>query len=521
MLVDTRTALPRTIFDTMSASGDSERLLDVRHPIAEVWKQAWPTVLTMTSYTVMQFVDTLMVARIGHVEVAAQGNGGIWSFAIICFGFGLLSVVNTFVAQHVGAGRAGDAARYGWAAMWIGMVFWAVVLLPWAIALAWIFPYMGHDPALVELELEYAQILLLGGCFLLSAKGLNNWFFGYQRPRVVTIAAIAGNIVNVCANYVLIFGENGVPELALPGVPGMPALGLYGAAWGTVLGTAVELAIPLAFFLGPRINAEIQSRSAWKPDLAAVRSIFRIGWPAGLQIGNEVLCWAFFMTVLVGYFGEDDMSAGWAVMRYLHFSFMPAVGFSVATTSLVGKWIGANRFDLAVSRTRVALLMAVAYMTLCGVLFVIFRYPLISIFIGENVEPEVAAEILRVGGALMICGALFQTMDAVGIVYTGALRGAGDTIWPGFANVVLSWVLLIGGGALLVRLAPELGSVGPWLGALAFIVVYGGVIAWRFERGRWRSIDLLKKSSRSTSGPQGALPGGETRGSVEPIGPED
>ena len=49
-----------------------------RGAIAEVWTQAWPTVVTMTSYTAMQFVDSLMVAQIGPLEVAAQGNGGIW-----------------------------------------------------------------------------------------------------------------------------------------------------------------------------------------------------------------------------------------------------------------------------------------------------------------------------------------------------------------------------------------------------------------------------------------------------------
>ena len=98
----------------------------------------------MTSYTVMQFVDTLMVARVGYLEVAAQGNGGVWSFALVCFGFGLLMVVNTFVAQNLGAGRAHDAAKYGWAGIWLGLLVWLLVLLPWAIGLGWIFPAMGR-----------------------------------------------------------------------------------------------------------------------------------------------------------------------------------------------------------------------------------------------------------------------------------------------------------------------------------------------------------------------------------------
>jgi MATE family multidrug resistance protein len=232
--------------------------------------------------------------------------------------------------------------------------------------------------------------------------------------------------------------------------------------------------------------------------------------PPGIQFGTEIVCWALFMTVLVGSFGEDDMAAGWAVMRYMHFSFMPAVGFSVATTSLVGKWIGAGRPDLAVSRTRVGLALAVSYMSVCAIVFIIFRHQLISVFVSESVDAHEAAEIIRIGGLLMLCGAFFQTVDAVGILYTGALRGAGDTLWPGIVQVVLVWVVMIGGGALLTKWAPGLESVGPWLAAMVYLLILGVFMGVRFERGRWRQIDLLGLYSRGLeSAPLGPAPPSE------------
>ena len=60
-------------------------------PVAEVWAVAWPTVLTMTSYTIMQFVDSLMVGQVGPLQVAAQGNGGIWAFVPLAMIFGFLN----------------------------------------------------------------------------------------------------------------------------------------------------------------------------------------------------------------------------------------------------------------------------------------------------------------------------------------------------------------------------------------------------------------------------------------------
>ena len=73
------------------------------HALGEVWSIAWPTVLTMTSYTVMQFMDGLMVAQVDPLAVAAQGNGGIWSFTPIAFAFGFLTVFNSYVSQNLGA----------------------------------------------------------------------------------------------------------------------------------------------------------------------------------------------------------------------------------------------------------------------------------------------------------------------------------------------------------------------------------------------------------------------------------
>jgi MATE family multidrug resistance protein len=475
-------------------------------PLREVWSIAWPTVMTMTSYTVMQFVDKLMVGQVGPLEVAAQGNGGIWAFTPIAVAMGFLTVVNTFVSQNLGAGRPRETAKYAWAAMWIVLVAWVAILLPYAWSLPWLFARL-HDPAtiveldrLVRLESTYGRILLLGGVLTLTARGWHHFFFGLHRPKVVTVAAVVGNAVNIGANYVLIFGEQGIPALGLPGVPGVPALGLTGAAIGTVIGSAVEVLIPLVVFLGPRLHAELGTRTAWRPDARAIRDLARIGWPGAVQFGNEIVCWSIFMTVLVGRFGEDHMTAGWVALGYMHLSFMPAVGFSVAVTSLVGRYIGAGRPDTAVARARLGLAMAMAYMTVCAAIFWLFGAELVGVFVGgADLDDARALHIVDIGARLMICAAVFQTVDAFGITYTGALRGAGDTVWPGIVTMVYSWLFIVAGGWLMAERYPQLESIGPWIGAAVYIFVFGITMAVRFESGRWRSIRLLDPVRREAA----------------------
>ena len=185
------------------------------------------------------------------------------------------------------------------------------------------------------------------------------------------------------------------------------------------------------------------------------------------------------------------MWAGWVALKYMHLGFMPAMGISVAVNSLVGKYIGAGKPDTGVARARLGLAMAVLYMTICGVLFYIFRHPMVAFFVGGDVSPEDRVRIIEIGGKIMICAAVFQTFDAFGIVYTGALRGAGDTLWPSGAAIVYSWLFIVAGGWLLAIYVPEWESIGPWVGAAMFIFLFGLTMSLRFETGGWRKIKLL------------------------------
>ncbi len=466
-------------------------------PLREVWAVAWPTVLTMTSFTIMQFVDQLMVGQVGPTEIAAQGSGAIWAFVPLSFAMGMLSIVNTWVSQNVGAGNNDRTSIYGWMAIWMSLAIWVIVLIPWAFALPWFFSLVHPDASaeLLQMETQYGQILMVGGFFTLGARGLHQFFFGTLRPMIVTLSAVAGNVVNIIVSYALVFGEQGIEHLGLPGVPGIAPMSVAGAAWGTVAGVFVELLIPMIVFLGREFNDTYATRANWRPRWFAAKDIMRLGWPGALQWGNEIICWSIFMTVLVGRFGEESLAAGWICLSWMRLSFMPANGFSVAAKSLTGRYIGAGEPDVAASRARLAMWVTMAWMSVCAAGFIIFREEMIAMFVSGDAGPEEAARIIEVGAGLMFVVAFFQTVDALGIVYSGALSGAGDVVWPGVLTVIYAWGPLVLGGWLLAEYAPHLGAVGPWIAAAVYVAALGITMAWRFERGSWRSITLVERGS--------------------------
>ena len=91
----------------------------------------------------------------------------------------------------------------------------------------------------------------------------------------------------------------------------------------------------------------------------------------------------------------------------------------------------------------------------------------------------------------MVCAAVFQLFDAVGIVFMSALRGAGDTFWPMVIASTLAWVVVIGGGYAVAVFVPQWTSIGPWGAASLYVILVGVVMAARFEAGAWKRIHLV------------------------------
>lgn len=518
--------------------------LEREKPLLELFKIAAPSVATMSSYTVMQFVDKLMVSRIGPepVYVSAQSNAGILTWTLMTFAVGVTGVVSSFVSQNLGAGRAEKGSAYAWTSMWISLGYWMLVMLPAVILVPYLYQYAhGATPRLVELEVQYAQIAIAGGVFTLMAKGLHNYFFGLHRPGVVMVAVVAANMINVFVSMALVFGAEGFPLGAVPnhfgavfwpllqavvdaaawlaGLLGIEPMGIRGAAYGTVLANFFELLIPFLIFVGPGMARKYATRLAWRFSRVCFKDLLRVGWPAGLMFVNELICWSLLMIWLIPAGGRARAealgfdqtgidqagvvanTAGWITLQWMHLAFMPTVGISIATQAMVGKAIGARRLDIASARTWLCVKVAVGFMGVCAVCFVVFREQLMEVFINDATDPVTRAELLRLGGWLLVGAAVFQVSDALAIITSAALRGAGDTVWPGVLTVILSWTLIVGVGYALIQLFPEWGAIGPWIGASLYISALGLCLVWRFVGGKWKTLSLVRKDPETDPPP--------------------
>lgn len=440
-------------------------------PTVELLLLALPMIGQFSSYVVLQFTDTYMLALVGDVAATAAGNAGGLVWSVFALGFGTLLIVNTLVSQSFGRGDHRACGRFLWQGIWFSLTYGAMAQAALPIADR-MFLAFGHEPALAALEADYFRVCLFFCAAKLLAVTAGQFLLAVNRPGIVLAATLVGVGANIAGNYVLIFGKIG-----------FPAMGAAGAAWGTNFALIVELLMLAgAIALSPRIGREYNCGD-WRPRPREFWTMLRVGLPAGGSTVAEVLAWSLFTVWVIGLFGTVTMAAHTYAFRYMMVCFMPAVGIGSAVTALVGRYIGAGRPDMAARRAHLGFVMSATYMVSAGVLLTVFRHWLIARF---SVDPEV----IRIGGLIIVMMAIYQIFDAMYVVYNGALRGAGDTLVPAIVLAALVWVVGLGGGYLAAVAYPQYGVVAPWTVMTLYGALLGVFLMARFVGGRWKSIRL-------------------------------
>jgi len=439
-------------------------------------KLAAPMVVTNISFTVMQFVDRFMVSRLGTEALAAILPAGIISFVPVSFVIGVMTSVNTFVSQSLGRGKKRDCSNYCWQAIYMGLAYLLVVVAIMWPAAPWIFRTLGHEPAVVDLEVIYFRIMLYAQSLAVFIWASSQFFMGIHRPIITMWTALCAQVVNVAANYVLIFGKFG-----------FPAMGIAGAGWGTFIGIAVGAGMRMAMFLGGDINSNFASRGTFGVNLPKMRDLLKVGFPAGFGFMVNMAFWGIILFGLVGRFGKEALAATSAVFACMNVSFMPIIGLGTALTAAVGKSIGEGRKDVAIKQTSVCLRVALIYMGLVGFCFFIFRDDLMAFWSPDD------KEVISIGINIFIFAAIFQVFDAMLLTYYDALRGAGDTLWLAIVEALGATIIMGLGGFCMLKFFPELGALGPWIAATVKIIAVALANRWRFKSNKWMQIDLFKR----------------------------
>lgn len=435
----------------------------------EVWRLAYPIVITMASASLMGVVDTLFMGRVGTPQQGAVGLGAVVSWTCMSLFNGTITSTNTFVAQFYGAKNYGEIGRVVWQAFYFALAGYAVVaagLIPHTDALL---GAVGSSAEVTGYAVAYMDIRLGGAVFVFVNFCLVGFLRGVGDTRTPMKVVLGTNVLNVALTWALVFGELG-----------LPALGVRGAAAGTVASQAVATVIYLILFFR-RTYTRYGSRGPHPPSWSLLRRWLRVGLPTGvwwvLQMGGFTV-----FTVFVSTLGDEVLAGHQIVRQMMHLSFLPGVALSITATILVGQYIGAGDLEAAARAAKTSMKIAALIMGSISLTFVLLRHPIAALFSPDPAVQEVAAN-------LFFFVAVFQTVDAVGTVSSGAIRGAGDTRWPMLVSILMSWFVFVPSVLLLGGVA-GLGVYGAWSGATLHILVLAALMHGRFRRGKWKTMKI-------------------------------
>lgn len=446
---------------------------------AEVWRIAFPIVLTTASFTVMQFIDRVFLAWHSEVALRAALPAGMLALTFTMFFQSLAGYSATFVAQWHGAGDRRECASAAWQGIWMGLATWPLCLALVPLG-RWLLGHAGHDLAMLAAERSYYTILASAGGLFAISQALTGFFGGRGDTLTPLWANVAGNILNVVLDYALIFGHWGFPRL-----------GIAGAAWGTVLsGTLTAVWLSLQF--GGRRNRRAYAiLRVWQPRWRGLRDLCRFGVPGAVHAVLDIAAFALFL-VVVGGLPALDTAVNNIAFSVNNVAFMPLMGMSIAAQILVGQYQGARDSEAAVRAASRAMRLAWLYSGALSVAFLLFPRFFLGLFAHGDAGFSVA-ELMVKGRWLLAILAGWGMVDAMTIVLSGALKGAGDTRFVLLFALFVNWGLWIPGIFLLMRLFGSDALLPQWLYMLSNVLLMGFGFGWRFRSRRWCRIEMIHR----------------------------
>ncbi len=431
----------------------------------------WPVILSNLLTTTVQWVDLFMVARMGKETVAAVGLAAFITTLAWTVLMAIQIGTQILVAQAWGAGNREQIDHAVQIALALGVAAATAGALllgtPRSPILHAVFAAFDVEPAVLDIGVTYLGITFLalpGLAISLVAQAAMRAVSDTRTPLVLTGAA---NVLHIGFNYVLIFGKLG-----------FPALGVAGAAWGTVGARALEALAYLVLLYSGRYRLRLRI-SHLALDWPVIRTLLRLGAPTAGE--HAVLSGGFllYQRVITSY-GTEALAAYQIGVILLQAAMMPGFAFSIAATTLVGQWVGAedrDRAQLAMERCRDSALLM---MSSLGLVFFALAETFSRWVLADPSVVDKSTQFIRLL-------ALSQPFMAAHFVLTGALRGAGDV-----RSALSSAVLAMFGVRLplswLASFVFHWPLVVPFVAMLLEHAARAALMQWRWGSGRWRTI---------------------------------
>lgn len=418
----------------------------------------------------LHVTDTVMMGWYGVQELAAVVLGAGFFWVLFLLGSGFAYALMGRIAAALGAGDETQVRRDARMAIWLSMLA-GLCMLPVLWQSGAILRGLGQKPEIAAMTQEFLRVAMWGMVPALVVAVMRAYLSAFERTRVVLWVTLAAVCFNIVSNWLLIFGNLGLPQL-----------GLRGAALSSVMVQFLSAGILMLYAARQRELRRFDLFARfWRPDWEAFRLVFRLGMPIGLTSVFETSMFQA-SAVMMGWIGTVELAAHGIALELASLAFMIHMGVSNAATIRAGRARGAGDLRGLRDGAIAALVLSFSVGLLTVVAFLAMPKILIGLFLDRSAAE--AAQILAFGTLLLAVGGLFQLFDAGQVMALGLLRGVQDTRVPMIVAGCSYWLVGIPVSYLLA-FGLGFGGVGLWAGLAAGLACSASILTLRFWRGPW------------------------------------
>ncbi len=429
---------------------------------------AWPVMIGQLGHVMVGLADSIMIGQLGTIPLAASAFANSIFVIPMVFGMGMAFGLTTPIANADGEGRPDKAGHFLRHGLLINLITAAVIFLS-VIIFSQFTHLLGQEAKVEQLANPYLLIISSSIFPLILFLTYKQFAEGLSYTRMAMVISIGANLLNIFFNYLLIYGNWG-----------LPALGLNGAGYATLVARVLmAIFMYLYIFRGKRFNKYLSQYANITWNKNYFKDILKVGIPSGTQYIFEISAFAV-AAVIVGQISAEALAAHQIAISLAALSYMMASGLGAAATVRVANQLGKKDIRTMRNAGRVSFVMALLFMAVCGLIFLI----------GKNYFPAFYTDdtyVMGIASQLLIVAVFFQLSDGTQVVALGALRGMSEVKIPTIITFVAYW----GFGLLpayIMGIKYEMGPLGVWYGLALGLTVAATLLYWRFE---WKSKKLM------------------------------
>lgn len=456
----------------MSVFAAEDSVISITQSLKKLFSIAGPLIGARLTNTLVTFVTMLMVARLGHAQLAASALAFSIYVFLLMVASGIIYSTGVLISEEYGAKRYPLVGHVVRRSLLLGsLLSIPVMVIMWLIGP--ILSFFGQQANLIPLVSDFLRALSIGVLPWMWYTTLIQYSVSVARGRLAIIASLVSLPLAIIMAYGLVLGHFGLPRLGLLGL-GLAYAFTYWVLFLVLMAYAV-------------LSQHFERFELFKPlrimkQKHYLKLLFRVGWPIGMQFAIELAIF-FVITILMGLFGEVALASQQIVIQVYAIAIMIAFGIGQAVSILIGQAYGKQNIVLIKQYANIAVTVGVLLLAMVAFVFIVYPELIIRLFF--NTEDPKNLSVAMLSRVLLAIAGVSIIFDGIRQIMTGALRGLQQTQVAMWVGAIITWLIGLPLGYLL-GFKFSYGPIGIALGFMAAFIVGAVALFWQFKRSSRR-----------------------------------